>query len=465
MIRIILKRHIIRAGFLLATIIPVAVGVAAPAPPPPSPPNVLLVIFDALRYDRLGHNGYGRPITPGLDRFANSAVRYRNAIASAPTTLPSHASMFTGLPVFMHGARNMGLDEAKHNVNPLHHDYLTLAEFLSERGYATAAFFANAAFLSKYWQLDQGFQTYVTDRVWSDKLNPTILAWLDQPRKQPFFVCVNYIDTHRPYNVTPVPGLPFRIPSDDNVELIEALEERVMGTDQPLPKELLAKLTDQYDAAVANVDRHFLTLVGELKKRDLYDNTVILVTADHGEFFGEHRLIGHGKDVYEEVIRVPLLIKAPGQTAGREDPTPVAGMDIPYLILSHLPNPILSEGTKSFPFRPGNHPFISEKYYGGKDLIFDERFGKRLNRIRIAVIDAPWKLIHSSDGKHELYNLDQDPREQKDIHSAHPKESKRLENQLRSFIKKHGITLKKTPHKSPLGEEDLKNLKALGYIQ
>jgi len=154
-------------------------------------PNVIFIVPDTLRADHLGCYGYKRNTSPTTDAFAKKAILYTRAFASSPWTVPTHASFFTGRYPFEHGAHTFKVAKPKNNVNSLHKKSLTLAEVFKEEGYDTAAFVANAAYLSTRWQLNQGFDTYHVGRVRAATLNKHIFEWLDIHAENHFFLFIN----------------------------------------------------------------------------------------------------------------------------------------------------------------------------------------------------------------------------------------------------------------------------------
>lgn len=327
---------------------------------PPARPNMVLITLDTLRADHLGCYGYTRDTSPRIDAFAECATLYTRSRAVAPWTIPTHASLFTGKLPFEHGAHTFKVARPRNNVNPLARHHLTLAEALQSEGYETGAFVANWAYMGTRWQLDQGFTTYHHEYAYAGKLNRRIFKWVDAHGAEPFFLFINYIDTHRPYNTTPRPGLLDRPVVRDQGQLLNLLISKVMPGHGPIPHALVRKVVDQYDTAIANVDEQFGALLDKLETMGVYDNTVIVVTSDHGEFLGEHRLVEHSKDVYEEVLWVPLIIKYPGQRAGEVRDTLVSSTDIPRLLLSQFPPDLAERYAALFPDLPGNHEVLSE---------------------------------------------------------------------------------------------------------
>jgi arylsulfatase A-like enzyme len=418
------------------------------------PPNIVIVVVDTLRADHLGCYGYDRRTSPHIDAFAAAATRYARASSSASWTVPSHASLFTGKPPFAHGAHTFAVDRPVNNVNPLPEEQLTLAEALRELGFRTGAFVANAAFLAPHWNLDQGFETYVVERVYADALNVRVFEWLERAsQEQPFLLFVNYIDTHGPYDTRPRPGV-VDGPVSDDPNLLQILGKRVLPAQEPVPADLARRVIDQYDVAIANVDAAVGALLDRIAALGLDANTVVVVTSDHGEF---------SKDVYQEVLRVPLIVRRPGQTAAAVIDTVTVSNDVPGLIASEFPEPTRAALRELFPELPGNHVVVAENYYTRRKDLFHPQWGQRFQRIRRAVLAWPHKYIDSSDGQHELYDLDADPKESRNLVAERPDVAQRLASDLRAYEASLGRDESRRGDE-PLDRELLENLKALGYI-
>jgi arylsulfatase A-like enzyme len=294
-------------------------------------------------------------------------------------------------------------------------------------------------------------------------LNEKVFDWLASVRGQPFFLFVNYIDTHRPYNTTPRPGFLEKPAIRDGGELLDRLYEAVMPGSGPVPSGLAQAVVDQYDTSIANVDEQFGVLIDRLRMLGLYDRTMLIVTSDHGEFFGEHHLVEHSKDVYQEVIWTPLIIKNPDQTVARTVETLTSSMDIPGLILSQLPDELAAPHRQAFPGAPGNHPVITEIYYTRQKDLFHPVWGHRFQRIRTAIYDWPFKYIHSTDEHHELYRLDVDAEESRNLVEEEPQVATQLEQRLQA-LRRAQDPAREPVDLPPLSEEQIKRLKALGYI-
>jgi arylsulfatase A-like enzyme len=436
--------------------------------PREAPPSVVLISLDTLRADHLGCYGYGRDTSPRIDAFAATATLYRRAMASAPWTVPSHASMFTGLDPFEHGAHTCKADSGEECIYPLHEEQRTLAEALREAGYRTAAFIANDAYLDRRFQLDQGFEVYETRSVRGSVLNEWALGWLREQRERPFFLFLNYMDTHRVYNTAPRPGQIDPPATRDEGQLLDALIQRALPAQGPVPQALVERVVAQYDTAVANLDDAIGALLDELRALGLYESSAIVLVSDHGEYFGEHHLVEHSKDVYQPALWIPLIVKAPGQRSGREVLDPLSSADLPRLVLSLLPPAIAHRASAGFPHEPGEHPTLSQNYYTRAGDLHDARWGPRFDRVRTAFFDWPHKLIRSSDGRHELYDLERDPAESDDRFAADPATANRLMQALEAWEAERAAARgSRAALVAPAALDDAlrERLRALGYLQ
>ncbi|MFH0945883.1 MAG: sulfatase, partial [Planctomycetota bacterium] len=422
-----------RGRLLLAAVLSYLVLAAPPGCSPdeiPRGPNIVLISADTLRADHLGCYGYDRSTSPNIDRLASAATLYRKCFSTSPWTVPSHASMFTGKLPFEHGAHSIDPPHPMGDVYPLGLDNLTLAEALQEEGYRTGAFVSNWAYMFPQLQLNQGFDTYHLDGVYADQLNLPIFQWLDQRDKRPFFLFINYIDTHRPYNVRPRPGLLDAPPVQDRGELLDQLIAEVLPATGPVPEDLARKVIDQYDTSISNLDEQLGKLLDKLEETGVLDNTIIVFTSDHGEYFGEHHLVEHSKDIYQEAIWVPLIVRKPGQTAGEVVDELASSTDIPALIDSLFEGERAVRFRRYFPDEPGRHPVVAQNYYTRPKDLYNKQYGHRFWRVRSAVFEWPFKLIRSSDGNHELFDLEQDPREANNLYLTNQEMAKKLERRL-----------------------------------
>lgn len=284
-----------------------------------TPTNVLLVTFDTTRADHIGCYGYAQAQTPVLDGLASSGVLFENCIAVAPITLPTHASILTGLYPFHHGARNNATHYLPDEVE-------TLAERLAAGGFETGAVVSSVVLDSRY-GLDQGFTTYDDDLSHSDvpdgfHLRETLaedttrraLRWLDARSGERWFLWVHYFDAHSGY--TP-------------------------------PEPFAARFSDSpYDGEIAYADAQLGVLLEELEERGALARTLVVATADHGESLREHGEATHGMFIYDATTRVPLIVSHPSLAAGTRVPRVVSQVDLTPTILElvGLPEPEKTDG-------------------------------------------------------------------------------------------------------------------------
>jgi arylsulfatase len=285
---------------------------------PPSdeaPMNVILLLVDTLRADHVGCYGYSRDTSPNLDAFAENSVRFASVTSQAPWTNPSVATLLTSLYPTTHHLTTLKEDG---KLRKLADSATTLAEHLAENGYATAAFTSNP-WISRATGLDQGFGVFenlpVSDRgesVPAPLLNEKALAWLETvDPEQPFFLFVHYMDVHGPYR----PPEPYRslFETERGQErLLTEAEQRRLPRYLRIPDaETLDVYVDRYDGQIRFWDDEFATFMERIGGRDLLDNTMIVVTSDHGEEFLERGGFNHGATLFQEQISVPLIWKFP----------------------------------------------------------------------------------------------------------------------------------------------------------
>jgi len=337
---------------------------------------------------------------------------------------------------------------------------LMLAETLGGAGYNTAAFTANRAYMSERWNFGQGFDIYSCQRLPGIELLESVRPWLRKQNGQPFFLFVNFMDAHMPYNTKTCPGaFKAAVPQDES--LVKKLVEAVLPGVKPPDKSLVENVTAQYDMGIANADYAFAQLMNMLDEMDLHDNSVVVVTSDHGEFLGEHLLAQHSKDLYEPVLHVPLLVKLPGQRVAKEVTRPVS--------LVQVYGTLLRAAEIQPPYSVANldqdTPIVAEINYSRSWDITNPRWAHRFKRLRTAFYDFPWKLIRSSDGRHELYNLDNDPGELHNCFNEQPERTKQMMARL-AAMKPAAPESPPAPReeKPKLTEEQKEILKANGYL-
>jgi choline-sulfatase len=344
-------------------------------------PNVLLITIDSLRADHLHCYGYPRETSPQIDRLAAEGALFEAAISSSCWTLPAHASMFTGLAASVHGC-----EDTKHQ---LHSAHTTLAERLKNTGFATAAF-VSSLLLDPIFGLSQGFGQYVhctaplpgnevarTYGATSPTVVATVQGWLRQNTQRPFFLFVNFWDVH--FDYTPPPPFDTTFDPDYQGELTGAGFLTDPRINPNMPQRDLDHLKALYDGEIAWVDQHVGQILDAFRAAGLLDSTVVILTSSHGTAFFEHGQKGHRNSLYDEVIRVPLLVRYPARVpAGQRYREQARGMDLLPTITDLLGMPSsdlmgrslapLFTG-KSIDVRGGKETAISELTLSGRTLL------------------------------------------------------------------------------------------------
>jgi arylsulfatase A-like enzyme len=466
-------------------------------------PNVVLLVMDTVRADHLSVYGYERRTTPNLEGFAQGAVRYANAIAASDITLSTHASIFTGLYPSWHGAYVVhGRNPAPRSLSP---KFETLTEILGQNGYLTMAVIANYALLGREYKMDQGFQLYdarrpvqilsggwVASEPLRDGLRPAmrrlldlfistsemdmryrraaevnqdVFALLDQvsQQKTPFFLFVNYMDAHLPY----LPPRPFSSMFDSHTDIsytdILELREEVCKRQRSVTVAERNAMISQYDGGIAYLDAQIGAVIQHLKRRDLYENTMIIVVGDHGEAFGERDLLTHGMSVYQDQIHVPLLIKHPNQREGSVIPNPVSQVDLMPTVLETVgvKTPAGLHGLSLTGLKPSVvRRVLSESFANTFLLGWHQRF----RRIERAVIEGPLKFVGSTAGKRQLYELSKDPNERTNMAPLHQELTEKLRGSLAAVVATAPKSFDFDTAK-PMDQESVDRLRSLGYLQ
>ncbi|MBN1825987.1 MAG: sulfatase [Candidatus Eisenbacteria bacterium] len=386
------------------------------------PMNILIILVDTLRADHVGSYGYARSTTPHLDRLSEESSVFDHAYSHSPWTMPSVASLLTSLTPRDHGITDW--------QQPLDERFLTLAEWLSTKGYSTAAFVSHIIFRRKF-HFDQGFRHYDQSVLrigqsesisTSKEVTDLAVRWLREREDAPFFLWVHYFDPHSVY----------------------LSHEGFAFGDHPI---------DRYDSEIAFTDNQIGRLLDAVREEGILDDTIILFVADHGEEFLDHGGLEHSRTLFEELIRVPLMIRVPGvspdrirEIVGMQDLAPtlldLAGIEIPA------------------EFRGESIPLVDGRFQPGEDrtifaetLRFADKRGIRTGR---------WKLIEDREnGAVSLYDLEMDPGESRDAAADNPDVFRKMKGVLDGYYE--------VPRAS-IGEvelsEELKNdLKSLGYLR
>lgn len=470
---------------------------SAGGPAPASSPNVIVLCVDAMRPDHLSAYGYSRRTTPNLEKLASEGVLFRNAFANSCWTRASVATIFTSMYPSSHGVNEIGSGLAE--------SLTTLPELFREQGYATGVFSANA-FVSPAFGYHQGVDRFVGQEVSifnelilghlarpmrkfspvlaeayarleagtfpfdsegrvkmkAERLQGSVLKWVQGLEGRPFFAYVHYMDAHSPYELPAefqtlfAPG---RGPHETGFPLNEGFRPLV-GPQKALQPGRLENLVAQYDGSIAFADRAIGGLLDRLREMGLYDRTIVVVTADHGEEMYEHEGWGHGKSLFEEVIRVPLILRAPGRLpSGTEVSQPARHVDLmPTLLdlcgIRRVPG---AEGRSLVPPARGEPaaevPVYAEVLHGNT----------RAETVR----QGKWKLIEirsHSEKARLLFDLEQDPMERQPLDPEGHPAGRELTALLASLREKAGRKAVRAAD-SQVDHAVRNKLRALGYVQ
>ncbi len=428
--------------------------------PQPTGPSVLLITMDTTRADHLGCYGYGKPISPNLDRFAETGTLFTDAISQAAVTPVSRASILTGLDPYSHGLRVMhGLTE-----NRLSDSYDTCAEVLQLAGYNTAAF-VSAFPVSERFGLHQGFDEFDADFMHgpskqfvtakgtvetglnqrrADETTSRALDWLSK-QADPFFLWVHYFDPHDPLLLPP-------------------------GVDSSKFSGTLSKvLREFYDLEIQYMDQQMGRIFQELSRSGKLDEMVVIVVADHGEGLGDHNWWTHGI-LYQEQIRVPLIIRTPLQSQKRRIDHSVRLIDIMPTVLELVGLDGASapsmDGTSLVPLLEGDPPDYQCVAYSDSVNMLTYRFmmdiEEKKDEMLFAIVDRPWKYIHHllRREESELYNLADDPDEQHNLMVTHPEQAARL----LAVLQARDFMPGPDSQRGRMSSEDVERLRSLGYV-
>jgi arylsulfatase A-like enzyme len=439
-------------------------------------PNVLLIMVDTLRADHLSCYGTAPVQTPHIDQLATGGLRYANAFSQASWTRPSVATILTGLYPSSHGA--------VHKADRLPDRADTLAEILQRAGYRTVGF-ANNANVSPAFNFQQGFDDYqylapdfffgasepasqlavysglrlVRERFLArhvdvhhyyqpaEAVTAAVRGWLDRrpPGKEPLFLFVHYMDPHDPYFAHPFDGEGYARVANPNP-----------------PPALAEKLRRLYAGEVAYLDEHLGALFDDLRKRGLWDQTLVVLTADHGEEFHEHGGWWHGTTLYDEQIHVPLLVKPARFTGpGKVMDDLATSLDIVPTIVASARLP-LSTTLQGHPLPlDGGAPSARQSVFAEEDLE-----GNVLQAVRT----REWKLISANPGNprglapEELYQLPRDPGEQTNAVGTSPAQAEMMRAELGKSVLQARAHAGATEQAGAEGAAQRERLRALGYV-
>ncbi len=431
-------------------------------------PNIVLITIDTLRADHLTCYGYTRPTSPCIDAFAGGAVLFEHVCSQSSQTLPSHASIMIGTNPRSHKviSHESFVDE----------DVTTLAEMLKQQGYRTAAFISSHALDSKY-GLDQGFDTYwevhkefaalerqIQKNQEKCATTDAALDWLGETIGSEFFLWIHWFDPHRPYDPPPrylrefTGGYAGTATSDPDF-IMKVWREQI-----DLTREDVSYLVGCYDGEVAFTDAQVGRVLDALAARGLLDNTIVIITADHGEILYEHEhYFGHDIGLYDECIMIPLIMRVPGQGLPGARISPlvqsldimptlleVLGMEVPDRLEGRSLIPLMREAGQS-----------TAAFAFSETFPFPEKSPPR-HAVRTAEAKLIWKETQADTLDKAYYDLIRDPGETVNLYSGALPPAARLDSVLTRFVANGGLH----PARIPTAEETgrLRILKSLGYV-
>ncbi|MHC4741726.1 MAG: sulfatase [Planctomycetota bacterium] len=433
--------------------------------------KVIVIVIDALRADHVGCYGYERDTTPHIDSFAQESVVFENCYVQATWTKPSVASLLTSLYPTMHGTISHG--------SILPEEATTIAEVFKDKGYLTYGYVANPNLKTKF-RFNQGFD-FFDDLLMRDKFyyvslrnlqkrfkflrrltgksysysdrdnialaNSRIFPWLERYKGNNFFMYIHYMDPHDPY----------RPPSPYDREFSYS---GVLGYSQKL---------SLYDGEILFTDEHLGLFFDKLKSTGIYDESLIVITSDHGEAFGDHGDWRHGYSIYNELAKVPLIIKYPNsEHGGKRVSVQVRSIDV-------FPSLLDATGIESKAVLEGSSVscFLgSSNAAQGRDVYIDNDYNGRYILEGI-IRDNTWKYIYTKKsllrdvkkfGHEELYNLQDDPKELLDLSDRDNGRASSLQARM-DFFRKLCSARRLKRVEAGLDPETLRNLKSLGYLE
>jgi arylsulfatase A-like enzyme len=425
-------------------------------------PNVVFIVIDALRQDHLGCYGYERDTSPHIDALAHKGVIYKNAYSSSPWTKPSVASFLTALYPNTHRAINSG--------DVLPESVLTISEIFKNEGCTTFFLGGGNTYVGKRFQFHQGFDSYSNERINAARLTDQFLSLIPKLKKRRFFAYLHYMDVHLPYK--PNPYYDFFVqkeaahhfePGKFSHKDIKRLT--ISNTLSAADREYLVAL---YDGQVRFVDENIGRILSMLKRSHMLNNTLVVVTSDHGEEFWDHDHFEHGHSLYHELIRIPLII-AGNQVKPSEIKNPARSIDLlPTLleIIDIKADRYKLEETRSLkPFNRENREWDHSIFAMGT-LRGDEKYCL-IHQDRKLIVNTgnktrKAKLIgYRKKRKFEFYDITGDPLEKKNLAEVEQKKALQMKKVLDTLIRR-GSTFKSK--RAVLDKKAKEQLKSLGYL-
>jgi arylsulfatase A-like enzyme len=445
-------------GAALCLLVTATAGCDRLVPAPEPPRNLIVITFDTLRAGHVGAYGYDRNTTPNLDAFASESVLFETAYSQAASTVPALSSLMTSRYPHQTGV----LETYKYAVPD---DEITLAERMKENGFDTAAILGIGVLMPTR-RMDQGFDhysytLYTNKQYWKTaaEITDEAVEWLGESRERPFFLWLHYFEPHQPYDVVPVESRVRFLDVPSSHPMLEGVKPDSMQHTRIRHK------IDAYDGALSHADSEFGRLMSEIRKLGLLDDSMIVVSADHGETLGEHGQHGHVFGLWEQVIRIPLVIRLPNvrpaRVAGRVQHVDVVPTVVREMGLSTEDAPPF-EGQALPLSRSDDRRFWVREKLEARDS-FAETWYR--NHRAASLVTERWKFIldQPHDGtevKTWLFDLDADPLELMNLVGEEAAVAEALERRLRDWMNEDFHT------PDVIGKKggELEMLKALGYV-
>lgn len=433
--------------------------------PAPERPNIILITLDTFRADSLAGYGGSPSLTPHLNDFASQSVVFRNAVTPIGTTFPAHASLFTGLYPRRHGVR--------WNGDALDDSFTTIAERARAAGYDTAAFVALPSMLDRggmgqgFDLRNRGLESFSGHVIDGAAVSRAARKWLAGAHSRSFFLWLHYYETHSPYPATPyvrthldAMGYDGPLAEGASTELFYS-----MGRDVPWTDANRRALHILYDGGASRLDAEVGDVLNELRDSGILDDSVVILTADHGQALGELDQVGHGFLLSQPVIQIPLMIHMPARQAGSSSPvtTRVGLVDLyPTLLqlLSLAPGNQAVDGRSIIPALRGNE-LKPVPYFAECRALADNKRWSEQDAEAVAVFLGTAKATRRGDSI-RFVELNGDPLQVPDgTVQPSPSEQQSLRRSIRSFLAspEHSVA----PHALDVGAK--RELKALGYLE
>lgn len=432
--------------------------------PPRAKPalSFVVIVVDSMRADHVGAYGYPRATTPRIDALARDGLLAESASSQAPWTKPSVASIFTSTYISVHRVLySRQIVDGEERSDVLSDKFLTLAEAMKAGGYATGGF-GQKIHLRPGFGFDQGFEGYDMRLRRAEKINRGALGWLADRDPDRFFLYIHYNDPHYPY--TPRSGYANFGTTEPRVQINGDTKRAFRAGSLELTPEDMRQLSDLYDGEIRYTDEHIGALLDGIAGLG-FTNVMAIVTADHGEEFLDHGDITHGQSLYQELVRVPLVIGGSGLPKGARGIRSDASLELidimPTLLdLAGLPEPPGLQG--------GSFRLLLDETDGvTPEPVFGERRDEGETRFWSTIVDGRWKLIEDPDAPGGmLFDLGSDPGETLRVEDRNPDVVSGLRSALSEWSEKNRILYERIRPEdtTPLDPETEERLRSLGYI-